>query len=695
MNAGGRKSGSTITSTPSTTTYTYDQFGNFLTEKNAANATESYTYDLNGAMLTKTDRKGVQSLYSYDNRGRMLSETIGSGAAQLVHSYTYGLNGSLLSESQSGNTITYKYDELGRLTEEYTAPFYKNYTYNIADLRTSFILDFPGMEDGPRIYENYYYDATGRLTRVADYMSYLDVSYTYDANNNITGTSYYAGPDQTYAYNSANQIVTVTTPTSTTPLTQHSYTYDLAGRQISVTDTTTGTTTAYTYDTKGQLTAENRTGGTSAQNYSKAYTYDPRGNRITLANSGTSTSYIYNAVNHLQNSTTSGTATTYTYDANGNTLTDQTGIDSALTYTYDVENRLIAINGDNLNVTYAYYPNGLRMSKTVNGNTTLYFWDGDQLVFELGDGETKYLRGLSLFAKVSTGYNTKEFYLYDGHGNVTGLGAYFGDSFRSYEYDAFGNQLNIDPADTNPFRYCGEYYDAETGSYYLRARYYDSSIGRFTQEDPHWNTGNMVYGDDPAAMSRGLLDLEAEYYLPSVMATRQSGNLYVYTTNSPLCYTDPSGEVAFFAFLATKPGQVLVSAAVGGISTGIAYHSDGKSFWAGLINGGMSGAVSGMLGVWRPDALTAFVGAVIGSLTGAYVENSILKNNDDLPVNYQDALVSGVISGISASYWNLALVEARLDGSAAKKWMQYSDEFGAAINHFFSGIMSGFTGKEK
>ena len=402
MNAGGRKSGSTITSVPSTTTYTYDRFGNVLTEKNAANATESYTYDLNGAMLTKTDRKGVQTLYSYDNRGKVLSKTIGSGAAQLVHSYTYGLNGALLSESQGGNTITYKYDELGRLTEEYTAPFYKKYTYNIADLRTSFSLDFPELEDCPRIYENYYYDAAGRLTRVADYMSYLDVSYTYDTNNNITGTSYYAGPDQTYTYNSANQIVTVTTPTNTTPLTQHSYTYDLAGRQISVTDTA-GTTTAYAYDTKGQLTAENRTGGTSAQNYSKAYTYDPRGNRIALANSGTSTSYTYNAVNHLQNSTTSGTVTTYTYDANGNTLTDQTGTASALTYTYDVENRLIAVSGDNLNVTYEYYPNGLRMSKTVNGNMTLYVWDGDQLVFELGYGETKYLRGLSLFAKFLLG----------------------------------------------------------------------------------------------------------------------------------------------------------------------------------------------------------------------------------------------------------------------------------------------------
>lgn len=38
---------------------------------------------------------------------------------------------------------------------------------------------------------------------------------------------------------------------------------------------------------------------------------------------------------------------------------------------------------------------------------------------------------------------------------------------------------NPDPNDSNVFRYCGEYFDKETGTYYLRARYYDPAIGRF------------------------------------------------------------------------------------------------------------------------------------------------------------------------------------------------------------------------
>ena len=51
--------------------------------------------------------------------------------------------------------------------------------------------------------------------------------------------------------------------------------------------------------------------------------------------------------------------------------------------------------------------------------------------------------------------------------------------------------------DENPFRYAGQYYDTETGTYYLRARYYAPSIGRFTQQD------NWDYADpnDPLSLN--------------------------------------------------------------------------------------------------------------------------------------------------------------------------------------------------
>ena len=87
--------------------------------------------------------------------------------------------------------------------------------------------------------------------------------------------------------------------------------------------------------------------------------------------------------------------------------------------------------------------------------------------------------------------------------------------YREYCYDAYGNAVeeydntNTIPPSENPFRYRGEYYDAETGLYYLRNRYYDPKAGRFITEDPvrdgtNWYTycaGNPVMFFDPTGLA--------------------------------------------------------------------------------------------------------------------------------------------------------------------------------------------------
>jgi RHS repeat-associated protein len=85
-----------------------------------------------------------------------------------------------------------------------------------------------------------------------------------------------------------------------------------------------------------------------------------------------------------------------------------------------------------------------------------------------------------------------------------------GSITKTYAYDAFGVELSPVASDTNPFRYSGEYFDAETGDYYLRARYYNPRLGRFLTEDP----------------------------------VRDGNNWYVYCNNNPVRYVDPSGKKA-------------------------------------------------------------------------------------------------------------------------------------------------------
>jgi len=88
-------------------------------------------------------------------------------------------------------------------------------------------------------------------------------------------------------------------------------------------------------------------------------------------------------------------------------------------------------------------------------------------------------------------------------------------------------EKNVVSTDANPWRYCGEYYDKETDTIYLRARYYSPKTGRFTQQDTHWNPGNSIYGDNPQD------PLGLKRYTPNINAILQSGNLYLYGMNNP------------------------------------------------------------------------------------------------------------------------------------------------------------------
>ena len=77
----------------------------------------------------------------------------------------------------------------------------------------------------------------------------------------------------------------------------------------------------------------------------------------------------------------------------------------------------------------------------------------------------------------------KTYYHQNAHGDVILLTDGMGNILKTYEYDAFGREWDALDTDNNPFRYCGEYFDKQTETVYLRARYYDSAYGRFTQQD--------------------------------------------------------------------------------------------------------------------------------------------------------------------------------------------------------------------
>ena len=85
------------------------------------------------------------------------------------------------------------------------------------------------------------------------------------------------------------------------------------------------------------------------------------------------------------------------------------------------------------------------------------------------------------------------YYLTDEQGSVRYVLDADGNVQNDYQYDAFGQRIAGHENIPNRLRYNARIEDDLTGLYYPRARYYNTGIGRFTQEDVIYNDGLNLY----------------------------------------------------------------------------------------------------------------------------------------------------------------------------------------------------------
>lgn len=122
--------------------------------------------------------------------------------------------------------------------------------------------------------------------------------------------TYGNGVQTEYTYNKANLVSYLSNTKNAAVLSQYSYTYDLAGQQVSKTDHG-GQQTAYTYNGIGQLTGEVQSqNSTNMHQYS--YQYSAAQNRTQMDLDGVTTAYTYDVNNRLLTQTV-GTAATTTH----------------------------------------------------------------------------------------------------------------------------------------------------------------------------------------------------------------------------------------------------------------------------------------------------------------------------------------------------------------------------------------------
>jgi RHS repeat-associated protein len=157
-------------------------------------------------------------------------------------------------------------------------------------------------------------------------------------------------------------------------------------------------------------------------------------------------------------------------------------------------------------VRYTYTVDGLRIAQNVDGNVTAFVWDWATGIPEmLSDGDNRYLVGHDTLGWEDAGGWT--YAVPDALGSVRQAVDATAAVVVAREWSPYGVESGGARAGLG---YTGEWFDASVGLQYLRARWYDSDVGRFTQMDP--------------------LQLEE--------------NLYAYAQLNPVLLTDPSGYLS-------------------------------------------------------------------------------------------------------------------------------------------------------
>ena len=192
-----------------------------------------------------------------------------------------------------------------------------------------------------------------------------------------------------------------------------------------------------------------------------------------------------------------------------------TGVQTcALPICYDAFNRTEKVETFDGHIQLNRYDaEGLRYEMEENGNLVRFIFNQNREVVteEDNSGLNRLIRVTELIAANSSADSARTYYHYasDEMGSTTHIVDEAGKVLNRYEYDAWGNITAQEEAVPNRFKFTGQQLDLITQQYYLRARFYNPVIARFTQEDTYRGDGL---------------------------------NLYAYCHNRPLYYFDPTGK---------------------------------------------------------------------------------------------------------------------------------------------------------
>ena len=376
-----------------------------------------------------------------------------------------GQPGALKLESTDGpyqnDTVSYQYDELGRISERTIDVATESFSYDALNRLVS--------HNSPLGDFNLsYLGQTSQLTRQALNNGMVGTAWEYDSNLHdrhllaiqsigaARGFNYQTNPE-----NNITQISEVAPPNPPWSARNWNYSYDSKNRLESA-QPTSGNAYNYTYDAVDNITGQNATQFSNNEL-----------NQITSARS--------------QGSTT-GTAS---YDGNGNILQDNTS-GALFKYLWDAENRLVQVTQPSGNtVQFRYNGLGQRLAIVSASVENRYLWCGESICQSRNasdvvtwryyqEGETRPLASLLLY------------YSRDQIGSVRDvLSVTNGSRLASLDYDPYGNTIQASGSITPDFQYAGMFHETSSGYYLTNYRAYNPGNGRWLNRDPIGEQGGI------------------------------------------------------------------------------------------------------------------------------------------------------------------------------------------------------------
>jgi RHS repeat-associated protein len=473
------------------TTYNYDSYGRVVERIYPDGRSKGYQYRQDNLLSQIDYPSGSSVVINYDKAKRPISKTFGS----LSFTYNYDARGQMTQASSAEGTITFRYDDAGLLVEETTS--------------LGFSLTISRNQEGERTgisttgySASYSLDPRGLITQIDSTTGVYELNY--DAAGRRTKLQLPNGATVEYFYDVANQITRIVHNGAFNA----SYTYDYDERGLITRWQGDSFNWQYEYDEDQSLTKATN----GPQNFD--YNYDLAGNRIDDGQ-------VYDEVNRL----TADNRYTYRYDLNGNLIQKvHKGTGAQTVYTWNSLNQLVQVEkyaDDTVTtpdkvISYTYGPLGRRWSRTEDGVTERYVYDGSDRILTVeanGTLKTYVTFGPAVDEPLGAGgVDGRYFYHANHQGSIMALTDNVGSVITRYDYTPYGRTTETAAASANPFRYTGREYEADD-LYYYRARYYDPTAGRFFSEDPI----GFAAGDT---------------------------NLYRYVGGNPVNFVDPSGNIA-------------------------------------------------------------------------------------------------------------------------------------------------------